>query len=69
MAGYKLEKMMGGGGKKRRRKKRKGALPSEKANLTPEKAGVILSHGEVRGHKLTKKQRGLMGAIRGKKRS
>jgi len=30
--------------------------------LTREKAREILRHGEVRGKKLTKKQRGFMGA-------
>ena len=29
------------------------------------KAGEILRHGEVRGHTLTAKQKGLFGAIRG----
>lgn len=33
--------------------------------LTKAKAGEILKHGEVRGHPLTKKQRGLFGLIRG----
>jgi hypothetical protein len=61
-----MESMMRKGGKKKRHKKRKGALPSSKASLTPEKAGTILRHGSVRGHKLTKKQRGMFGSIRGK---
>jgi hypothetical protein len=30
--------------------------------LSKQKARKILKHGEVRGHKLTKKQRGFMGA-------
>lgn len=33
--------------------------------LTASKAKEILSHGEVRGHKLTKKQRGFFGARAG----
>lgn len=53
-------------GKKKKKKRRQGSLPSSKASLTPHKAGEILRHGEVRGHPLTKKQRGLFGAIRGK---
>lgn len=32
------------------------------AKLTKNKARKILKHGEVRGHKLTKKQRSLFGA-------
>lgn len=35
-------------------------LPSDK--VTPQKARAILKDGEVRGHKLTEKQRGLFGA-------
>jgi hypothetical protein len=38
-------------------------------NLTRKKARKILGHGEIRGKKITKKQRGLFGAIsRGKAR-
>ncbi|KKK94042.1 hypothetical protein LCGC14_2686840 [marine sediment metagenome] len=33
--------------------------------LTKKKAKIILRHGEVRGHKLTKKQKGLFGAVAG----
>jgi len=33
-----------------------------KHKLTRAKAKKILKHGSVRGHKLTKKQRGFMGA-------
>lgn len=33
--------------------------------LSPRKAKEILEHGEVRGHKLTKKQRGFFGARAG----
>ncbi len=47
-------------------KKSKG-LPSKHTSLSPEKAGLILKHGEVRGHKLTPRQRGFLGAVRGKK--
>ena len=36
-----------------------------KAKLSKEKAKEILSHGEVRGHKLTPKQRAFMGARAG----
>lgn len=35
-------------------------MPHKK--LTKAKAKKILKHGEVRGHKLTKKQRGFFGA-------
>jgi len=38
-------------------------LPSEHADVSPEKAEKILKDGEVRGHKLTEKQRGMFGAI------
>lgn len=48
-------------------KKRKKGLPSARAKVSPEKAGTILEHGEVKGHKLTKKQKGFFGAIRGRK--
>ena len=41
-------------------------VPSESSELSPEKARKILSHGEVRGKKLTKKQRGMFGAIAGR---
>ena len=37
--------------------------PSDKAKLSPKKAGEILRHGEVRGKPLSKKQKGLMGVI------
>jgi hypothetical protein len=43
-------------------------LPSKKANISSTKAKTILSDGEVRGHPLTEKQRGLFGAIAGKAR-
>lgn len=33
--------------------------------LSKAKAGKILRHGSVRGHKLTKKQKGFFGARRG----
>ena len=33
--------------------------------LTQAKAGKILKHGSVRGHKLTRRQRGFFGARRG----
>ena len=36
------------------------------AKLSRKKAKEIMSHGSVRGHKLTKKQRGLFGAVAGK---
>ncbi len=35
------------------------------AKLTKAKAGKILKHGSVRGHKLTKKQKGFMRARAG----
>jgi hypothetical protein len=41
-------------------------LPSKKAGApSAKKAKTILSEGEVRGHPLTPKQRGLFGAIAG----
>lgn len=33
--------------------------------LTQKKAGEILKHGEVRGHALSKRQKGFFGLIRG----
>lgn len=36
--------------------------------LTQKKAKEILRHGSVRGHKLTKKQTGLFGAVAGGQR-
>jgi len=39
-------------------------MPSE--DISPEKARQILKDGEVRGHKLTAKQRGMFGAAAGK---
>ena len=38
---------------------------SKHKKLTSEKAKKILHHGEVRGHKLTKKQKGFFGARAG----
>ena len=38
---------------------------AKQAKLSRRKAKEILSHGSVRGHKLTKKQRGLFGAVAG----
>jgi len=49
-------------------KTRMRALPSETTSLTPHKAGMMLEEGETRGHKLTKKQKGFLGAVRGKKK-
>jgi len=37
-------------------------------HLTKKKAKKILRHGSVRGRKLTKKQKGLFGAIAGGKK-
>jgi len=37
-------------------------------HLSQAKAKEILRHGEVRGHSLTKKQKGLMGVIAGGKK-
>jgi len=44
------------------------SMPSEHMKMSPEKAGKILEHGEVKGKPLTKGQKGLFGAIRGKGR-
>src|SRR5262249_22662424 len=43
------------------------ALPSEEADVTPDKACRILHDGTVHGKPLTEAQRGLFGAICGKK--
>lgn len=44
------------------------ALPSEEADVTPEKACTILRDGEVHGKPLTEAQRGMFGAICGRKK-
>lgn len=41
--------------------------PSSHAALSPEKAEKILHDGSVKGHPITKKQRGYFGAVAGKK--
>ncbi len=38
---------------------------ARKKTLTKRKARLILHEGEVRGHKLTEKQRGLFGLVAG----
>lgn len=43
------------------------ALPSDKADVSPEKACKIIKDGEANGHELTDKQRGMFGAICGKR--
>lgn len=43
-------------------------LPSKHMDMSPEKARTILHDKEIRGHPLTEKQRGLFGAIAGKKK-
>jgi predicted small lipoprotein YifL len=45
----------------------KNELPSEEADVDPDKACQILKDGEVRGHELTEAQRGMFGAICGKR--
>ena len=40
-------------------------MPKGHHKLTPKKAKEILRHGTVRGHKLTKKQKGFFGARAG----
>lgn len=47
--------------------KGKGA-PSSRLNITPDKACQILKDGQVRGHPLTDRQRGLFGVICGRKK-
>lgn len=42
-------------------------LPSQQLDITPEKACKILKDGEVRGHPLTERQRGLFGVICGRR--
>jgi hypothetical protein len=46
----------------------KKQLPSKSTSLSPQKAKTILKHGSVKGHELTKKQRGFLGAVAGKGR-
>jgi hypothetical protein len=45
----------------------KGA-PSSRLNITPEKACQILKDGQVRGHPLTDRQKGLFGVICGRRK-
>lgn len=40
-------------------------MPKYKKKITKAKAKEILRHGKVRGHKLTKKQKGYFGARAG----
>ena len=47
---------------------RRKRLPSQRANVSPEKARKILHDGSVRGHALTTPQRGMFGAIASRKR-
>jgi hypothetical protein len=44
------------------------SLPSKKADVSPEKACQILKDGEANGHPLTEAQRGMFGAICGKRK-
>lgn len=55
-----VENARGGG-------KGKGA-PSSRLNISPDKACQILKDGQVRGHPLTDRQRGLFGTICGRKK-
>ena len=48
--------------KKASRSRRK---PSQKLDMSPEKAKKILKHGKVRGKKLTAAQKGMFGAKAG----
>ena len=41
---------------------------SDNLDMTPEKACLILKDGSVKGHRLTKRQRGMFGALCGKRR-
>ena len=43
------------------------SLPSDKADVSPQKACQIVKDGEANGHELTDKQRGMFGAICGKR--
>ncbi|MGH7743819.1 MAG: hypothetical protein ACREQ5_03235 [Candidatus Dormibacteria bacterium] len=43
-------------------------LPSEHTDITPEKAKTMLKEGEAKGHDLTDKQKGFLGAVAGKER-
>lgn len=42
--------------------KKPALLPSRSLDISPAKARKILHDGAVRGHKLTKRQRGMFGA-------
>ncbi len=42
-------------------------LPSKSTSLSPEKAKKILQDGMIRGHKITKKQKGFFEAVAGEK--
>lgn len=50
----------------KKRSKKKKRKKSASMDMSSEKAKKILRDGSVRGHKLSKKQRGLFGAIAGK---
>jgi len=41
-------------------------LPSEHTSITPAKAKIMLKEGTARGHALTPKQKGFLGAVAGK---
>ncbi len=49
-----------------RKKYAAGEVPSETADVSPEKAKKILEDGEIDGKPLTEVQRGMFGAIAGK---
>lgn len=46
-------------------RKRSATRFSKKRGLSKQKAGEMLKHGEVRGHPLSMKQRGMFGAVKG----
>lgn len=54
-----------GGGKKLPSHTRVIGGPMNRNLVSRRKAGMILRHGMVRGHNLTRRQRGLFGLIRG----
>jgi hypothetical protein len=54
------------GAPSRKKKYAGGELPSEEADVSPEKAKKILEDKEVKGHPLSEAQRGMFGAIAGK---
>lgn len=73
MHSHKLEAYMAQSVKKRAKKSlakggKKGTHSQPSAKISSHKAKKILEDGEVRGHKLTPRQRGMFGAAAGRGR-